>query len=372
MKMFILKLIILLFIALLPFQLNGQNVIEVESADTTYTNRLTLLPILGSAPETSFMFGGVAMQQFKPAGAGPETRPSNIILSAIYTLNNQVLMEVVPAVILPDESWILGGSLFAYYFPTDYWGIGSDTKSEDQISIEYKMFFAKLMGLKRLSDSVYIGPIVRWFKNYDFVYKDSEGEPIESIGLTGHDGGSGIGIGGAIRWDKRDRIMTPTKNHFLEFMVTVHPQIFGTSFSYSEFRLDGRKYLDLAGNGSSILAFQTQLKATAGDVPFLDLSGIGGSQILRGYYYGRFRDNHSLQVQTEWRQHLKGRFGFALFGGVGSVMSSWEEIDLNQIKWAAGGGLRFNLNPGDTTNLRIDFAAGPNTTGLYLTLGEAF
>ena len=62
---------------------------------------------------------------------------------------------------------------------------------------------------------------------------------------------------------------------------------------------------------------------------------------------------------------------FSLLGR-GSVMSSWAGIDLNQIKWAAGGGLRFNLNPGDTTNLRIDFAAGPNTTGLYLTIGEAF
>ena len=370
--LFFLPLIILIFIASIPIQLTGQNIYDEVNADTTYTSRLTLLPVLGSMPETSFMFGGVAMQQFKPAGAGPETRPSNTILSAIYTLNNQVLVELVPAVILPDESWILGGSLFAYYFPTDYWGVGPDTRSEDQISIEYKMFFARFMGLKRISDSFYSGPIVRWFKNYDFVYTDSEGQPVESVGLTGHDGGSGIGIGGAIRWDKRNRIMTPTEKHFLELMVTVHPQIFGTSFSYSEFQLDGRKYIDLMGNGTSILAFHTLLKVTGGDTPFLDLSSIGGSQIMRGYYHGRFRDNHSLQVQTEWRQHLKGRFGFVLFGGVGNVWPAWNEIDLNLTKWAAGGGLRFNLNPGDTTNLRLDIAAGPNTSGLYLTLGEAF
>jgi hypothetical protein len=369
---FFLPLIILIFIASIPIQLTGQNIYNEVNADTTYTSRLTLLPVLGSMPETSFMFGGVAMQQFKPAGAGPETRPSNTILSAIYTLNNQVLVELAPAVILPDESWILGGSLFAYYFPTDYWGIGPDTRSEDQISIEYKMFFARFMGLKRMSDSFFAGPILRWFKNYDFVYTDSEGQPVESVGLTGHDGGSGIGIGGAIRWDKRNRIITPTENHFLELMITVHPQIFGTSFSYSEFQLDGRKYIDLMGNGTSILAFHTLLKVTAGDTPFLDLSSIGGSQIMRGYYHGRFRDNHSLQVQTEWRQHLKGRFGFVLFGGVGNVWPAWNEIDLNLTKWAAGGGLRFNLNPGDTTNLRLDIATGQNTSGLYLTLGEAF
>lgn len=363
---------IMIFIAWLPVLATGQNINEPSIADTSYNSRLTLLPVIGSMPETSFMFGGVAMQQFKPAGAGPETRPSNIILSAIYTLNNQVLVELVPGLILPDESWILSGSLFAYYFPTDYWGIGPDTRSDNQITIEYKMFFTRFMGLKRISNSFYTGPIIRWFKNYDFVYKDREGQPIESVGLTGHDGGSAIGLGGAIRWDKRNSIMTPTDNHFLEFMFTIHPPFRGTSLSYSEFQLDGRKYMDLTGNGNSVLAFHTQLKVTSGDAPFLDLSSIGGSQIMRGYYHGRFRDNHSLQVQTEWRKHLKGRFGFALFGGVGNVWPAWDEIDLSLIKWAVGGGLRFNINPGDTTNLRLDFAAGPNTSGLYLTLGEAF
>lgn len=123
---------------------------------------------------------------------------------------------------------------------------------------------------------------------------------------------------------------------------------------------------------SSVLAFQTLLQVTGGDVPFLDLSSIGGSQIMRGYYHGRFRDHHSLQVQTEWRKFVKGRFGFVLFGGVGNVWSEWNEIDLNLTKWALGGGLRFNLNPEDTTNIRLDVAAGPNTTGFYLSLGEAF
>lgn len=371
-KPFFLKVILLIFASLLPFQLSGQNLIDDETPDSSYTNRLTVLPILGSAPETSFMFGGLGMQQFKPANAGPETRPSNIILTAIYTLNNQVLVELIPDVILPGESWFLSGNMFAYYFPTDYWGIGTDTRSEDQIKIEYKMFYAKFMGLKRISDSFYAGPIVRWFENYDFVYTDIDGNPIESVGLTGHDGGSAIGLGGAIRWDKRNSIMTPTENHFFELLTTFHSQLLGTTFSYSEFQLDGRKYIDLMGNGSSVLAFQTLVQLTGGDVPFLDLSSIGGNQILRGYYNGRFRDHHSLQIQTEWRQYVKGRFGFVLFGGVGNVWQEWDEIDMTLTKWAVGGGLRFNLNPDDTTNIRLDVAAGPNTTGFYLSLGEAF
>jgi len=54
------------------------------------------------------------------------------------------------------------------------------------------------------------------------------------------------------------------------------------------------------------------------------------------------------------------------------VWPSINEFSIKNLKWAGGGGLRFNLNPGDPANIRLDFAMGKNTSGLYLTLGEAF
>lgn len=38
----------------------------------------------------------------------------------------------------------------------------------------------------------------------------------------------------------------------------------------------------------------------------------------------------------------------------------------------SGAGIRYNLNPQDTTNLRIDYGIGKHGSGLYITLGEAF
>ena len=342
------------------------------TADTTYTNRLTILPVLGTSPETSLMFGGVAMQQFKPAGAGAETRPSYVILSAIYTLNNQILVELTPALILPEESWIFGGSMFAYYFPDRYWGIGPQTQNEDEVSVEYKMFNIRQMALKKFSTSFYAGPVLCWYKNYDFVFTDQDDESFEPVGLTGSEGGGALGIGGAVRWDRRNSIMTPTENHFLELSVLIYPELFGSSFWYSQIRLDARKYFSLDRDNRSIFALHTRIQITEGETPFLDLADLGGREIMRGYYQGRFRDNHSAQLQAEWRQHIRNRFGFALFGGFGEVWPSMDEFSLSNLKWATGGGLRFNLNPGDTTNIRLDFAVGKNTSGLYLTFGEAF
>jgi hypothetical protein len=345
---------------------------DLNSADTAYVNRLTLLPAIGTSPETSLMLGGVAMQQFKPAKAGPYTRPSSLILSATYTLNNQMLFEFVPAVILPDESWIFEGSVFAYHFPDRYWGIGPETRHDDEISIEYKMFNIRQMVLKKIRPSFYAGPVMRWYYNYDFLFTDSDGREFEPADLIGSEGGSTLGFGGAVRLDKRNSIMTPTQNHFMELNVLFCPEMFGTSFRYAQYWFDARKYYDLKGDANTVLAFHTRWQITRGEVPFLDLADLGGREILRGYYQGRFRDRNSMQFQTEWRQHIKGRFGFTLFGGIGEVWPSADEFSLKNVKSAGGAGIRFNLNPGDTTNLRLDFAMGKNTKGFYLTFGEAF
>lgn len=344
----------------------GQLSSEESLNDTLYVyeNRLTILPVLGSTPETSLMLGGVAMQQFKPAAAGPETRPSNVVASAIYTLNNQMIFEFAPGLILPQESWIISGFFSAYYFPDQYWGIGPGTSNDDEMTIKYKMAQIRQMALKQIAPQVYAGPYIRWYQNRDFEFLDEDGRSFDPPGLIGSDGGSALGIGGVLRWDERNSILTPTENRFIEFMAIFYPGLFGTSFQYSQFRIDARKYLDLTGDATSVLAFHTRMQATKGDMPFMEFANQGGQEILRGYYLGRFRDRYSLQIQTEWRQHIGGRFGFAVFGGAGEVWPSMNRFQIHDLKIAAGAGLRFNLNPGDTTNLRIDYAIGKNTSGL--------
>jgi outer membrane translocation and assembly module TamA len=77
-------------------------------------------------------------------------------------------------------------------------------------------------------------------------------------------------------------------------------------------------------------------------------------------------------MQAEWRQQVYRRWGFTVFAGVGDVWRAWDEIRFKPIKWSAGGGIRFNFNPDDPSNIRLDVGAGPDTFGLYLQFGEAF
>lgn len=344
-----------------------------DSTATAYQKNLIALPALGSSPETSFIFGGVGIYQFKIGDLQAGTRTSSIVGVGIYTLNNQSTFALESALILEGESWILNG-MYAYsYFPEAFWGVGSNTSDDNEVRFIYNQVFLSQSALKQVAPKLFIGPTVRWTRNYKIRFENLDGDPIDSPSYRGTEDYSATGLGFTILWDKRDKTMTPTKNHMLEFTMMSNPSWLSTIDSYATYLFDARKYFDFSQNrGKSVLAFQFISKFSSGNPPIKDVAILGGQNVLRGYYEGRFRDHHGAQIQAELRQNIRGRFGIALFTSAGQVWHSFDDMRLNDALISAGGGLRFNLNKKDPTNIRLDYGIGKNTSGFYITIGEAF
>ncbi|MFC1643072.1 hypothetical protein ACFL5O_10385, partial [Myxococcota bacterium] len=102
------------------------------------------------------------------------------------------------------------------------------------------------------------------------------------------------------------------------------------------------------------------------------LAYFGGDELLRGYFLGRYRDKHLVAVEGEYRFPLFWKFGGTLFAGAAEVGARPAALDLDPVRWAAGGGLRFSIADEERLNLRLDVGAGPHTRGIYLTAREAF
>jgi hypothetical protein len=166
--------------------------------------------------------------------------------------------------------------------------------------------------------------------------------------------------------------MTPTQNHYVQFSFLVNSSVLGSTDPYTSFQLDARKYIDLSKDGRSVLALQGLYRSVFGKPSFLDMSEIGGNRIGRGYFGGRYRDSNAAQLQTEWRQTIRGRFGFTVFGALGEVWHRYENFNVSPVKWSTGAGFRFNINKDDPTNIRIDYGVGRGTSGFYIQFGEAF
>jgi len=340
--------------------------------DSTYRSKYLVLPAIATSPETSLMLGGVLIRQFKPKNAGSETRSSTMLVSAIYTLKNQILCSFLPDIILPNESWILTGNYYINYFPDKFWGVGPNTKNSDEISVIFTQINLEQSFLKQIKPTLYIGPQIRWSRLSGVKFKDTEGNRINAPDINGAKGSTSAGLGFIARWDKRNSILTPTKDYYLNLSLLFNPAFLGTSNPYNSFQLDARRYFDLRKNGHTVIALQTITRFISGSPPFRDMAVIGGDKIMRGYYEGRYRDNNASQIQAEFRQQIAGRFGFTIFSGFGNVWNNFRDFSVSNTKWASGIGLRFDMNPRDTNNLRLDFGIGQHTTGFYLMFGEAF
>lgn len=190
--------------------------------------------------------------------------------------------------------------------------------------------------------------------------------------LRGVGGSRTVGAGLIVRHDRRNSNITPTKHHYAEIALMAYPGALGTDYAYAALLADARKYIGFGTDGTSVLALQGVVRLTEGDPAFTELSTMGGESISRGYYMGRYRAQNSAQVQLEFRQHLVGRFGFTAFAAGGDVWNQFGTISAERVKFSAGAGLRLNVNRQETTHLRADFGIGKNTTGFYLSFGEAF
>lgn len=364
---------ILLLATLLAAPIRAQDTVTASPADTSYQNNTIFLPAISSSPETSLLFGGVIIMQFKPKSAGADTRASSLLVSALYTLNQQILLSANPYLVTPGEEWILEGSYGFNYFPESFWGIGPDSRDSDEIRMEYREIFFRQSAIKKIRPGLFLGPQLRWTKTYDLDFEDTDGNSLPPPAVQGARGFTSAGVGFIARLDRRNSTITPTENYYVDLSIMANPEWLGTSTGYTSWQLDMRRYLDFSeGDGKTVLALQAITRLTSGAPPFKDMAILGGEVVLRGYYAGRYRDLNGAQIQAELRQHIAGRFGFTVFAASGEVWRRFEDFALDNAKWSAGGGLRFNMNRKDPMNLRIDFGFGENTGGFYLTIGEAF
>jgi outer membrane protein assembly factor BamA len=208
---------------------------------------------------------------------------------------------------------------------------------------------------------------------YDFWYEDvsetEDGGIIDSGEVQGSEGGISSGLGIRATWDTRDNIYYTKHGAFFDVGAVYHGGILGSDYDYSLFIFDFRYFLPLFGANS--LGLRARLRASAGDTPFQAMPRIGGSNLLRGYPEGRYRDMTSSSLQAEFRSGYLWRLGFAVFGSLGNVAGRLGDLPDAPIRYTLGCGMRVRLN-NENFNLRIDVGFGENTSGFYLVAGEAF
>lgn len=328
------------------------------------------LPTFNYSPENGFGFGGATLRVFKFNRKDTISRSSQLGGVALYTTKNQAIFSTRYQFFTYAEKFSFSGRIRYVDFPELYYGVGQNTPESNEERVSYKFFRFTQRVTKQLVPGFFTGFEFRYFNR--FALELAPGGLLETSRIAGYDGSRVVGIGPVFVLDKRDNINNCFRGYYLLFSAFFHGKALGGEFQYSNYRIDFREYFRPFQNLKHILAIQFVGNFIEGTAPFRQLSLMGGNSIMRGYYLGRFRDQHLVTAQAEYRLHLFWRIGAVGFLGYGNVLNQLDDFRLKDLKHSVGGGLRMGIDEKERLNLRVDFGFGENTSGFYISVAEAF
>jgi hypothetical protein len=360
------------FLTLLVFGSSVPLFAQVEmpvERDSASIGRLSITgyPYIFYSPETEFAVGG-ALILSRRLGDNPGVKPSNMMLSGYYSAKGSYDVFLNPEFFLGDDKYYLGITLDYWRFVDKFWGVGNQTVDTGDVG-----YIRKIILLNVEFDVAVAGPL-KVGLNVDFNrthIEDKQLNPYLASGeVTGSDGGFTSGFGLVLFADTRNGAFYPTKGGYYKLALLNTFHWMGSQFKFVRWILDMRQYISLTDR--LVLAAQFYASGIGGDPPFYFLPALGGDNVERGYYEGRYRDKIYAAIQGELRLRLTRRWGLVGWIGSGDVSAGLSSFKLAQFKPSFGLGVRFALDPQEILNVRADFARGRETKGMYFNAKEAF
>jgi hypothetical protein len=332
------------------------------------SNVLTF-PFVVRSLETNWGFGGIAARFFKAGNRDDSTiRTSDVNFLGLYTLRQQLVLVMNSTVYFPKEDQIARFQASYSYFPSDFWGLGDHAPYSAEEGFSQKQLFINPQFLQRVHENFYLGVTYQFQHSSPIIY--TPGGLFDQENITGRYGGNTSGIGPILSWDTRNNAFSPDHGFFAELQYVWFPGFVGSDFDFQVFSADVRKFIYLSSK--SVLAVQGIAGLTFGNTPFRYLEELGGADMMRGYYGGRFTDKCLMAYQAEYRRLLFWRIGMVAFAATGEVAPVPGQFDIDGLHYAYGGGLRFMLSKTEKLNLRIDYGIAPHSNAFTVQLREAF
>lgn len=349
----------------------------VRLADSANVNNKPVfypLPVLSYAQETSLQVGGHGLYAFRLATTDSITRSSTLSATAIYTLKKQFLTQAQADLWAPENQWHyqLDGSY--RYFPFNYYGTGNRTTEQNKASVTENKVALHASVERKIYHSYYAG-LHAGVESYAYTTQSVSGLLEEALGSSG----GKLWFAELLHLvDSRDNLNYPKRGSFLKAGLR-YVHTVGTSPAYRGWLLqaDMRAFRSLAP--AFVLGLQVAYRhyLSSSELPFYLMHQLGGDQLMRGYYIGRYRDKGLLASQLELRYRLSREVGLIGFGGGGFVYGEQRFLDA-QLKPSWGCGIRYFPGGDERLTLRLDYGMGikqageKRQSGFYFSLGQSF
>jgi outer membrane protein assembly factor BamA len=182
----------------------------------------------------------------------------------------------------------------------------------------------------------------------------------------------------ALTYDTRNSHITPTKGSFGQVFVEVADEAIGSKASFVRYGLEGRWLWPHLGE-RLVFAVRGLLDHVDGsNIPFFELSELGGDETLRGFGENRFLDEGRVLVNAEERfkvfqinyGNVRTDIELAVFTDVGRVFHTFSDLGSGKIQAVVGGGIRFLAS--SQIVAKIDVGLGSEGVAVFTGLDYPF
>jgi hypothetical protein len=326
-------------------------------------------PIITYSTEAGNTFGLAKFNVFNLSKKDTISRPSKLSEVVTFSTKGRINISISNDLIFNEDKWMILSFLNYKKTPEYILGIGNDVSRDDVEEVTIDRFRFSTTILRRVAKHYYAG-ISLDLSDYFKIQTDSNSFLVRD-GVTGLQGGTDVGVGFSAALDSRDNRYNASNGAFLLTTAVFYPKGLGSRYDFVNVYIDGRKYFNPWFK--HVIAVQATTMYSSGDVPFYDLSMMGGEDRMRGYYKGAIRDKVLVDAQIEYRMPIWNIFGITTWVGTGRVMDKYSNFNFDGLWLSYGGGIRIRVDSKNNTNLRFDMGFGPNgVSGFYFNFAEAF
>ncbi|WNJ18719.1 BamA/TamA family outer membrane protein [Pontibacter sp. G13] len=400
---------IILLLVLVPSISHAQDSIEVQRGKLYGIP----VPVLASNPAFGLLFGAAGSFSIF-LGEPTDTRLSTSSVAATYSSKDQLMFSIKSTAYTARDEWILQGDIRAFFSSQPTYGLGTGPQSAklagegieyedghfskpivDGQLMEFNLIRFHQTAMKRFAPHFYAG--IGYHLDLYFGIKD---QLLDTVNippvLTSHflysivngfdpERYSASGISFNTSYDSRDNVNNPYEGFMAFLSLQVRPTWMGSTRSYTNLWVEYRSYFNLRKrNPRNLVALWIYGNfTTSGTPPYMTLPALGWDLLGksgRAYPQGRFRGEHLIYGEVEWRipipiiKRNRSLLGATIFLNGTTASGSVSGIDLFEyINPGMGAGLRVLLNKKTRSNITLDYGFGSYGAGaFYFNLNEYF
>ncbi|HPH47184.1 MAG TPA: BamA/TamA family outer membrane protein [Chryseolinea sp.] len=329
------------------------------------------VPLISYSTDAGNIFGLAKFNTFRLSKKDTLSRPSKLSEVATFSTKGRVNVSISNDLIFQADRFMIL-SYFNYKKQPEFMlGIGNDVSRDDVEEVVTNRIKFASTAMMRVKGKFYAGIGMDIADYFGIEYADTSF--LEQDQVLGRNGGTDFGVGIAGALDNRDNRYNASKGMLILTTMVFYPEAIGSTYQFTKFDLDMRKYFMPWKNLKHVIAIQASTTFTDGNVPYYDLAQLGGEDKMRGYYKGAIRDKVLVDGQIEYRMPIWNIFGIVGWIGTGRVGKGYDDLALSGFRLSYGGGVRIRVDSGSNVNLRIDMGFGPGgVSGFYLNFAEAF